>query len=342
MPSQQLRSPEYRPTAIIKKCQEQGRPAYIAGPMVRYSKLPFRELCRYYNVDIVYTPMILAREFVRNETARYTDFTTNDADKSVIVQVGVNNVEDFMKFVDMIHPYVDGIGINCGCPIKDQVREGIGAALMSEPDLVAELVRTAKTKYGDAICIDTKIRIHKDINETVEFVKKVVAAGTDIITVHGRTKNTRSSVPVNLEAIKTIRDTVTTIPVIANGDCFTLADCHRIVEATGVDGVMSARGVLSNPALFTGLDKTPWSTVEMFMHLVTAYGLPYKLAQYHVAHLLEDMVPKKYLKGVNEQLNMVDLIDYLDEHFVLKRKGEKGFATEVEPQWRIDIDKLEI
>lgn len=58
MPSQQLRNPEYRPTEIIKKCQEQGRPAHIAGPMVRYSKLPFRELCRFYNVDIVYTPMI--------------------------------------------------------------------------------------------------------------------------------------------------------------------------------------------------------------------------------------------------------------------------------------------
>lgn len=342
MPSQQLRNPEYRPTEIIKKCQEQGRPAHIAGPMVRYSKLPFRELCRFYNVDIVYTPMILAREFVRNETARYTDFTTNDIDKSVIVQVGVNNVEDFMKFVDMIHPFVDAIGINCGCPIKEQVREGIGAALMSEPDLVADLIKAAKGKYGESICIDTKIRIHSDINQTVEFAKKVVAAGTDMITVHGRTKSTRSTVPVNLEAIKIIRDNVKTIPVIANGDCFTLDDCNRIAEFTGVDGVMSARGILANPALFTGLDKTPWSAVEMFMHLATAYGLPYKLAQYHVAHLLEDTIPKKYLKGINEKLNMVDLIDYLDEHFVLKRKGEKGFATDIEPQWRINIEKLEI
>ena len=50
---------------------------------------------------------------------------------------GVNNVDDFMKFIEMIHPFVDGIGINCGCPIKEQVREGIGAALMSDPDLVA-------------------------------------------------------------------------------------------------------------------------------------------------------------------------------------------------------------
>ena len=107
-----------------------------------------------------------------------------------------------------------------------------------------------------------------------------------------KNKSTRSTVPVNLEAIKIIRDNVKTIPVIANGDCFTLDDCNRIAEFTGVDGVMSARGILANPALFTGLDKTPWSAVEMFMHLATAYGLPYKLAQYHVAHLLEDTIPK--------------------------------------------------
>ena len=337
MPSKQLRDPKYRPTEVIKQCQEKGRPAYIAGPMVRYSKLPFRELCRFYDVDIVYTPMILAREFVRNEVARSTDFTTNDSDKCVIVQVGVNNVDDFMKFIEMIHPFVDGIGINCGCPIKEQVREGIGAALMSDPDLVAELIKTAKDKYGDSICIDTKIRIHRDINQTIDFVNKVVEAGTDTLTVHGRTKNTRSSVPVNLDAIKIIRENVTTIPVIANGDCFTLTDFQKIVDYTGVDGVMSARGVLANPALFTGLDKTPWSAVEMFLHLVTAYGLPYKLAQYHLAKLMEDVIPRKYVKAINEKKNMVDIIDYLDEHFDLKRKGYKGFPTRIEPPWKIEL-----
>ncbi|KAI3404876.2 DUS4 [Candida oxycetoniae] len=151
--------------------------------------------------------MILAREFVRNEMARYADFTTNDKDHCVIVQVGVNNVADFVKFVGMVHPYVDGIGINCGCPIRDQVREGVGAALMSKPHLVAEMIAAAKAKYP-FICIDTKIRIHNDLNETIAFARIVEAAGTDMLTIHGRTKTTRSSTPVNLEAIKVVRSHV--------------------------------------------------------------------------------------------------------------------------------------
>ncbi|EGW31927.1 dihydrouridine synthase [Spathaspora passalidarum NRRL Y-27907] len=334
------RDPKYQPLNVIKAAKSENRPVYIAGPMVRYSKLPFRELVRHYKCDIVYTPMILAREFVRNEIARYSDFTTNSRDRCVIVQVGVNNVEDMLKFVAMIHPFVDGIGINCGCPIKEQVREGIGAALMSEPNLVADMVRAVKEKYGNTVCIDTKIRIHPDINETISFVDKVVDAGVDFITVHGRTKNTRSSVPVNLDAIKAIRNHVpANIPVIANGDGFSLADCHRIAKYTGVDGVMSARGVLKNPALFAGYEKAPWGAIEMFMHLCTAYGLPFRVAQHHFSEMLEDIIPRQYVKEMNETTCMIDLIDWFDRYFVLKRKGEDGFATGVEPVWH--LDKLE-
>lgn len=302
--------------------------------MVRYSKLPFRELCRHFNADIVYTPMILAREFVRNDVARYSDFTTNESDQCVVVQVGVNNVEDLLKFVEMIHPYVDGIGLNCGCPIKEQVREGIGAALMLEPDLVAEMVRAVKEKYGSSITIETKIRIHKDINETIAFVKKVELAGVDYITVHGRTKTTRSSQPANWDAIKIIKDTVS-CPVVANGDCFSVEDAQNIADLTGVDGVMSARGALANPAMFAGYNKTPWMAIERFWDLATSYGLPFRIIQHHLSQMLDGVVSRKLVKEMNESGSLVEMIDWFDSHFVLKRKGDDGFATAVDPPFRM-------
>ncbi|KAK6202283.1 dihydrouridine synthase [Scheffersomyces amazonensis] len=311
-----------------------GRPAFIAGPMVRYSKLPFRELVRQYDVDIAYTPMILAREFVRNGIARASDFTTNEKDRSVIVQVGCNNVEDLLKFVDMIHPYVDGIGINCGCPIKEQVREGIGAALMSESDLVASMVKAVKQKYGDKVCLETKIRIHKDINETITFVKKVEASGVDFITVHGRTKTTRSSQPCDFDAIKKIKQSVN-VPVVANGDCFSLKDAHKIAEYTGVDGIMSARGVLSNPALFAGYTQTPWSAIELFWDYATSYGLPFRITQHHLSEMLDKVIPRKYIKEMNETTCLIDLIDWFDSHFILRRRGDDKFGVEVEPSWKL-------
>lgn len=328
------RNPDHNPLKMLQKIKtEQKRPAFNAGPMVRYSKLPFRELCRDFDTDIVYTPMILAREFVRNDVARLSDFTTNAKDRCVIVQVGVNNVEDLLKVVEMIHPYVDGIGINCGCPIKEQVREGIGAALMGQADLVASMVKAVKDKYGASVCLETKIRIHPDIQETIDFVKKVELSGVDFITVHGRTKNTRSSIPVDLEAIKLVKQTVS-VPVVANGDCFSLEQAYEIAEFTGVDGVMSARGILANPALFAGYKNTPWKAIELFWDYATAYGLPYRIIQHHLAQMLDGVIHRKYIKELNEVSNLINLLDWFDEHFILKRKGDDGFASETEPVWR--------
>lgn len=328
------REPHHNPLHILKTYKrDHGRPAYIAGPMVRYSKLPFRELVRHFNTDIVYTPMILAREFVRNETARVSDFSTNDGDRPVVVQVGVNNVEDLLKFVDMIHPYVDGIGLNCGCPIREQVREGIGAALMSEPELVSSMVKAVKEKYGDKVCIETKIRIHKDLDETIRFVKMVEAAGVDYITVHGRTKTTRSSQPADWNAIKLVKETVS-VPVVANGDCFSIEDADKIAELTGVDGIMAVRGILANPALFAGYTTTPWAAVEVFWDLASSYGLPFRITQHHLSQMMDKMIPRRYLKEMCELSNLVDMIDWFDDHFVLRRRGEAGYATVEKPEWK--------
>ncbi|CCH46121.1 tRNA-dihydrouridine synthase [Wickerhamomyces ciferrii] len=323
------RNPENNPIRIIERCRKEGRPVFIAGPMVRYSKLPFRSLVREYNTDLVYSPMILAREFVRNEFARLSDFTTNNYDTPLIVQVGTNNVTDLLRFVEMIHPFVDGIGINCGCPIKEQIREGIGAALMSEPDLVSDMVYAVKQKYGDKVCIETKIRIHPDLNETVKFVQKVEKAGVDFITVHGRTKTTRSSQPANFEAIKLMNESVS-VPVIANGDCFSLNDAYEIVKKTKVDGVMAVRGILDNPALFAGYEKAPWGCIEKFWEYSTSYGLTYRLLQHHLSCMLDGRIPKELYKEMMDIKTLAQLIDFFDNNFILKRSNEEGFGTGIE------------
>ncbi|ODV63817.1 tRNA dihydrouridine synthase [Ascoidea rubescens DSM 1968] len=328
------RNSAHNPINIFKECKKQGRPAFISGPMVRYSKLPFRELVRNYNVDIVYSPMILAREFVRNEIARCSDFTTNDKDRSLVVQVGSNNVVDFLRFIEMIHPYCDAIGLNCGCPVKEQVRSGIGAALMSEPEKVAEMIKAAKDKFGDKVTLETKIRIHKDIQETVRFVKMVEAAGVDWITVHGRTQTTRSSQPANFEAIKIIKESVS-VPVVANGDCFSLEDAHRIANDTGVDGVMAVRGILENPAMFSGYKQVPWGAIERFFSIGVSYSLPFRVFQHHLSTMLESQISKQLRLELNNCKTLVELIDWFDAHFMLRRSTEEGYGKGVEVDYLV-------
>ncbi|CCF56018.1 hypothetical protein KAFR_0A05830 [Kazachstania africana CBS 2517] len=314
----------------------------VLGPMVRYSKLSFRELCKFYNTEITYTPMILAREYVRNSNARISDLSINSEDGCTIAQVGVNNVTDLMRFIEMVGPYVDGIGINCGCPIREQVREGIGCAMIYNEDLLIDMVKAVKDKYGSTLRLETKIRIHENgkPERTVKLCKNLCKVGVDWITIHGRTRTTRSSEPVDLKAIKFIVEQVRTeYPdsiFVANGDCFNDEDMQKIAKITGVQGVMSARGILSNPALFDGYKTCPWKCVERFMYIVTEHGaLPFALIQHHLYCMFENMKSNKLLlKELMELKHLPSLIDWLDQNFSFKRHGEEGFAQAVEIPYR--------
>merc|ERR1712080_412965 len=88
-------------------------------------------------------------------------------------------------------------------------------------------------------------------------------------------KDQRSD-PVNLEAIRTIKQSVQ-IPVVANGDIKNMDNVVDTVAATGVDGVMAARGMLENPAMFAGFDVTPTRCVEDWVRLALTTGTPFSV-----------------------------------------------------------------
>jgi tRNA-dihydrouridine synthase 4 len=198
---------------------------------------------------------------------------------------------------------------------------------MHKPDLVAEIVKEAKRVvreegYEGRRTVSVKIRVHRDLRETVDFVKRVEMAGVDFITIHGRTRSTRSSEPVDLEAIKCVAEHCI-VPTIANGDVFTLSDAFEKWERAGCNGVMSARGLLENPALFdeSGKGGCTWEVVERFMNKVIRQPIPFKLVVHHLGEMGgsdrsqkgETLMTKEERMGLVACRDMLALIDYLDE-----------------------------
>ncbi|GAA5796908.1 hypothetical protein HPULCUR_002286 [Helicostylum pulchrum] len=284
----------------------------VCAPMVRYSKLPFRELVRKYNTDIVYTPMILADVFKNSEFARSSDFSTNYKDDPVVVQFAASKGADLADAAELVSPYAGGIDINCGCPQKWAYQEKIGAYLMQDPENVRDMIRTVKGRVN--ILCSIKIRVHDNLQTTYEFVKRAEAVGVDFLTVHGRTRLQKNTESVNFEAIKLVKESIN-VPVIANGSIFSLKDADEMYEKTGVDGVMSARGLLQNPALFAGHESTPWECIEEYVRLALGYGTNSFIFHHHLMFMFEDVMSNAERKTFNTLSSIPAILDHLEEHW---------------------------
>ena len=287
---------------------------YMSAPMVRYSKLPFRTLVRKYGCDVAFTPMIISESFVKSEKARANEFKTIPSDRPLVVQFAASNPFDLANATELIAPYADGVDINCGCPQRWAMKEGYGAHLINHPELVKEMIRHTRSKICDeGFSISIKIRIHNDISTTVDLCRKAESAGASWITVHGRTTSERHT-PVHYDSIKIIKDSVT-IPVIANGNVFTTKDAQEIYDETNADGVMSARGILHNPALFAGYNKTPMCCVKDFIKIAAEFETPFIPFRHHLTFMLEKMIPKSDKEHFCALRSKEAVLNYLSDHY---------------------------
>ena len=146
--------------------------------------------------------------------------------------------------------------LNAGCPVPKIVKNGEGSALLKDSDLfydcVAAMVRGAReaaTKTPIPVTVKIRKGFEKDDNCAVEIAKAAEAAGAAAVTVHGRTRQQFYDGRADWEAIAAVKAAVN-IPVIGNGDVMSGEDALRMMEETGCDGVMIARGALGNPWIF--------------------------------------------------------------------------------------------
>ena len=128
--------------------QSSNKPLKIVAPMVRYSKLAFRLLCYNLNIDICYTPMIMAESFNMSQKCRDAEFTTSLNEKKLVVQFGANDPIHFGYAAQAVKEYIniilsfniyskaDAVDLNCGCPQKWALKEGIGSAMLKKPQVV--------------------------------------------------------------------------------------------------------------------------------------------------------------------------------------------------------------
>ena len=225
------------------------KPILALAPMAGYTNSAFRQICRAYGAQIVYSEMASATalNFKGKKTLKFLEF--NRDERPYIVQVFGNDPKYFQNAAKVITEKIkpDGIDINMGCPAKKVFSNGSGAALMKDIGKTREIIK--ETIKGTNLPISIKIRSKVDNVTAYKFVKKMKNLPISAIMIHGRSLKQGFSGEIDYLQIKKVRSFVD-VPVLANGGINTPEDAAKMLKKTGAQGIGIARGALQKPWLF--------------------------------------------------------------------------------------------
>ena len=142
-----------------------------------------------------------------------------------------------------------GIDLNFGCPANVVNRHGGGAALLREPETIFAIVSAVRRAVPAHVPVSAKMRLgYSDDSRALDCALAIAEGGAEELVVHARTKAQAYRPPAYWERIADIR-AVIAIPVVANGEIWTVDDARRCREASGCDMLMIGRGAVADPGL---------------------------------------------------------------------------------------------
>lgn len=221
----------------------------MLGPMAGVTDLPFRLICKEHGVGLMVTEMVSSKALHYGDKKTKELTAIEEAERPVALQLFGSDPEIMAEAVELLNDHnCDAFDINMGCPAPKIVKNGDGSSLMKTPALAGIIVEAVVKVTKKPLMVKFRKGWDDQSVNAVEFAKIIEAAGADAITVHGRTRDQFYSGHADYDIIRQVKQAVK-IPVIGNGDVFSIEDARRMIEVTGCDGIMIARGAQGNPWL---------------------------------------------------------------------------------------------
>ena len=220
------------------------------GPMAGVTDLPFRLLCKEKGADLVYTEMVSAKGILYNNKNTDALLEIADEERPCALQLFGADPDIISEMAKQIeHRNFDILDLNMGCPVPKVVNNGEGSALMKDPELIGRIVRAVTLRIQKPVTVKIRKGFRDDNINAVEVAKIAEDNGAAAVAVHARTRDQYYSGNADWDIIRRVKEAVS-IPVIGSGDVVSVEDAERMINQTGCDAIMIARGARGNPWLF--------------------------------------------------------------------------------------------
>ncbi|MBQ9779646.1 MAG: tRNA dihydrouridine synthase DusB [Clostridia bacterium] len=237
------------------------------APLAGVSDRAFRRVCRACGADFSVSEMVSAKALCYEQKSKKATRSVTGLLASVhadetpmAVQIFGHEPEfmaeaarlitanDYIGCVSEVPP--SAIDINMGCPVKKVTGNGEGSALLKDPALAGRIIEAVVKATHLPVTVKIRAGWDKDSINATEMARVAEASGAAMLCIHGRTREQMYEPGVNRQVIADVKAAVN-IPVLGNGDIYTAADALSMIEETGCDGVMIARGAMGNPWIFS-------------------------------------------------------------------------------------------
>jgi len=223
------------------------------APMAGITDYVLRSLIREHSKTCLLTTEMISSEALTQ--VKDTDIVARDENHSPIsYQLSGHKPKMIADSAEYLQKFADMIDINMGCPVNKVVKGTDGCALMRNPDLAQEIVKTVKSQISIPLSVKFRLGYTFDELNFVEYGQKMQEAGADFITIHGRTRSQMYGGKADWKKIAELKRNVD-IPVFANGDIVSIESAVQCLEESQADGIAVGRGVLGDPTLISRIEK---------------------------------------------------------------------------------------
>lgn len=221
------------------------------APMAGVADKAFRELCVEYGATYVVSEMVSSKGLTMCDRKSKKLLSLSEKERPAAAQIFGSDpkiMAESAKSCLEYNPQV--IDINMGCPAPKIAGNGGGSALLKNPDLAEEIMRSVREAVDIPVTVKIRLGWDKDSINCIEMAQRAERAGMDAVTLHGRTRQQMYAPPVDRKMIAEVKKNIG-IPLIANGDITDGLSAAQMIEETNCDYLMVGRGALGRPWVFS-------------------------------------------------------------------------------------------